>query len=132
MLQEVRNILPHLFQPESTILRPFFLRATVLTEKYLIHFSNTIVEISKIYPQWCATGMKVCTGMFHVRKSEMFRNTAAKALFLDHLTSHNESTIYYTDESRNEHGPGSHCLSFCPDRARDHSVWLSQCTPGYT
>ncbi|KAF2368269.1 Ribonuclease H-like domain [Trinorchestia longiramus] len=41
--------------------------------------------------------------MFHVWKSEV-GTTAARALFLNHLTSHNKSIVYYTDKSRTEHG----------------------------
>ncbi|KAF2353054.1 DNA-directed DNA polymerase family B multifunctional domain [Trinorchestia longiramus] len=73
-------------------------------------------------PPWRATGIKICTGMFHVWKSEM-GTTAVRALFLDHLTSDKESSIYYTDGSRNEHGTGFSVVqrvTSCRKRSASH------------
>ncbi|KAF2347453.1 hypothetical protein FHG87_021791 [Trinorchestia longiramus] len=46
-----------------------------------------MVEMTTIFFPLRTMGIKACTGMFHVWKSEM-GTTAARALFLDHLTSY--------------------------------------------
>ncbi|KAF2357906.1 hypothetical protein FHG87_011333 [Trinorchestia longiramus] len=91
-LQEVRNIPPHLFLSESIIPRPFLLHAMALAEKYHIHFGNAMVEMTTIFFPLRTTGIKACTVMFHVWKFKM-GTTAARALFLDHLTSYSQFTF---------------------------------------
>ncbi|KAF2363307.1 hypothetical protein FHG87_005934 [Trinorchestia longiramus] len=119
-----------------------------------------MVEVLTKFPPWRITGIKICTSMFHVRKSKIGAS-AARALFLDHLTFHNE--YYCPDRSQNELGiffvvQGDNIVlkkllltassyaaelnailaalvacRFAPTyRVRNHRVWLSQCTPEYT
>ncbi|KAF2360959.1 hypothetical protein FHG87_008284 [Trinorchestia longiramus] len=84
-----------------------------------------------IFPPWCATGIKICTSMLLVRKSEM-DPTAAPALFIDHSIPYNES-LHYTDEPRNKRGTGfsvetdpASCLHPAKQQSSTRHVYIRQ------
>ena len=83
----------------------FTRRCFVYLAEYDIAPTNILMEVIPIWPPWRIASLSVCPDILHCPKEDIPRHIT-RAMFLDHLCSHSDSYIIYTDGSKSEVGTG--------------------------
>ena len=83
----------------------FTRRCFVYLAEYDIAPTNILMEVIPIWPPWRIASLSVCPDILHCPKEDIPQHIT-RAMFLDHLCSHSDSYIIYTDGSKSEVGTG--------------------------
>lgn len=80
-------------------------RARHITSLYNLDITNIMEEAPMTVPPWTVNNIFTCTDLYQFRKSELEPHQM-RALFLNHVRSHDGSYCIYTDGSKTEDGVG--------------------------
>ena len=81
----------------------FLEKSKNLTRKYEINLSEIQTEPIPDLPPWNTGGLSVCTELDDIQKRQQ-PGRSLKAIFLEHLQTHQNTTILYTDGSKTDEG----------------------------